>query len=208
MSDEQEYITITQAAQKLGWNKATVYDWMKTLGMEKHKFLRNKNSYIYIRDFERIKEVKEKPWTAGPNTAKRDRNIAEKVKKQSVPPKSIDDTKTIEKPQKSTTKQKKDTGLPAGAILAIDFARNHDVKRETFRDHMTIGKGPGTVPGEETHPTLPIKDHVDYSERPKSGRPKEKEKYLTSDQQLEAIQFWKRHDVSYSQCERPNCPCH
>src|SRR5205814_7844436 len=46
-------------------------------------------------------------------------------------------------PSKTSTKKSKDTGLPDGAILAIDFGRNHGLKRETFRDHMIIGLGAG-----------------------------------------------------------------
>jgi predicted site-specific integrase-resolvase len=61
----QEYLTIDEASAEIGWNRATVYDWMKTLGMKKHKFLRNKKTYLHISDVKRLKEIKEKPWTAG-----------------------------------------------------------------------------------------------------------------------------------------------
>lgn len=206
MDSEQEYITLTQAAQELEWNKATVYDWIKTLGIQTHKFVRNKNTFLHIADVARLKEIKAKPWTAGPNTAKRDRNIAEKAKKQAISSKAIDDTKTIEKPQKATTTRKK-ADLPDGCILAFDFAKNHDVKRETFRDHMLIGLGPG-IPWGMGNETTPEKEHVDYSERPKPSRPKEKERYLTNNQQLATLEFWKKHKVNFSQCEREDCPCH
>lgn len=186
MSDEQEYITITQAASELGWNKATVYDWMKTLGMERHKFLRNKNSYIHIRDFERIKEVKEKPWTAGPNTAKRDRNAAEKVKKQPVPSKTMDDTKATPKPQKATTTQKDKPReevptqlelldgtiepVPEGTVFHYEFARKFALNERTVRDWVDkheieamIGKNP--------------------------NRPKQKYRLLTISMQYKATQW-------------------
>jgi|SRR5467141_1090126 len=115
---------------------------------------------------------------------------------------------TIAKKEKRPYKKK--TDLPEGAMLAIDFGRNHGVKRETFRDHMVMGLGPGTIPGEETSPTLGVRDHVDYSERPKPGREHtgEKERYLTTDQQKAALEFWQRHKVDYGECDRPDCQCH
>lgn len=64
-SEGQEYFSVDEAAQIIGWNRATVFDWVKTLGMEKHKFLRNKKTYLKASDVARLKEIKEKPWTAG-----------------------------------------------------------------------------------------------------------------------------------------------
>ncbi|EFH86596.1 MerR family transcriptional regulator [Ktedonobacter racemifer] len=61
----QEYLSIDEAAQIIGWNRATVFEWVKELGMEKHKFLRNRKTYLKVSDVERLKEIKEKPWTAG-----------------------------------------------------------------------------------------------------------------------------------------------
>jgi len=142
----------------------------------------------------------------------------QKGKKQTASTLPIDAIPQTEVPQNRATiakeekrvynRKEKDTGLPASAILAIDFARNHNVKRETFRDHMLLGLGPGTVPGEQTDPTLPVRDHVDYSERPKTGRPKETERYLTADQQRAALEFWQRHNVAFTQCESTPCWCH
>ncbi|OLE52828.1 MAG: hypothetical protein AUG51_16200 [Acidobacteria bacterium 13_1_20CM_3_53_8] len=108
----------------------------------------------------------------------------------------------------TSAKKSKDSGLPEGAILATDFARNHGVARETFRDHMLIGLGAGTVYGEELDPVMAVKDHVDYSERPKPGRPREKERYLTADQQRQALEFWRRHKVAFEPCDRLECWCH
>lgn len=61
----QEYLSIDEAAEYIGWNRATVFEWVKTLGMEKHKFLRNKRTYLKASDVNRLKQIKEKPWTAG-----------------------------------------------------------------------------------------------------------------------------------------------
>jgi MerR HTH family regulatory protein len=205
MDNEQEYITITQVARDLGWNKATVYDWIKTLGLEKHRFLRNKHTYLHSSDVQRLKEIKEKPWTAGPNTARTARNVSEKAENPPVLPPAKTTKAKVEKAEKRDYKDR-DTGLPEGCILAIDFARNHDVKRETFRDHMTKGLGPGLI-GTHTD-TIPQRDQVDYSERDKPGRKGEKEKYLTGDQQSAVIQFWQRHKVPFTECDQDGCSCH
>ncbi len=66
----QEYLSIDEAAEIIGWNRATVFEWVKTLGMEKHKFLRNKRTYLKASDVARLKEIKEKPWLAGPDESK------------------------------------------------------------------------------------------------------------------------------------------
>ncbi len=64
-TEKPEYLSIDEAAQIIGWNRATVFEWVKTLGMEKYKFLRNKRTYLKAADVARLKEIKEKPWTAG-----------------------------------------------------------------------------------------------------------------------------------------------
>jgi hypothetical protein len=136
--------------------------------------------------------------------------LAEKAENAPVPtplvrtPKAVIETT----PKRVYARKEKATDLPPDCILALDFSRNHNVKRETFRDHMLIGKGPGTVPGEETYPTLGVKDHVDYSERQKPNRPNEKEKYLTQQQQQQALEFWQRHGVTFAQCTDSACYCH
>jgi hypothetical protein len=105
------------------------------------------------------------------------------------------------------------TDLPEGCILATEFGLRHGVKRETFRDHMNNGLGPGLIHGEgiPEDGSVLVRDYVRYEERNKRVRKDgiiEKERYLTSDQQQGTIAFWKRHDANYSQCDRPNCPCH
>lgn len=151
------------------------------------------------------------------------KDIAEKVIGPHVPA-PVKPTKVVtDKAPKRAYNKQHDTGgskgtggLPVGSILASEFAKLHDVPRPTFIDHMLIGKGPGTVPGEETHPMLPVKERVDYSERP-NGRKRKKadgtvidemEKYLTSDQQHQALEFWKKHDVGFEVCNRIDCWCH
>jgi predicted site-specific integrase-resolvase len=72
MDEHPEYLSIDEAAQLIGWNRATVFEWVKTLGMEKHKFLRNKKTYLKASDVARLKEIKEKPWLAGERRTDRD----------------------------------------------------------------------------------------------------------------------------------------
>lgn len=100
-----------------------------------------------------------------------------------------------EKPSKRVYNRKQDHSLPSGCVSATEFAASHGVKRETFRDHMTKGLGAE-------------KDRVDYSERDKPSRPKEKEKYLTVDQQEQALGFWEHHKVKFTLCEDEGCICH
>jgi excisionase family DNA binding protein len=61
----QEYLSIDEAATIIGWNRATVYDWIKELGLQTHKFVRNRKAYLKAQDVARLKEIKDKPWTAG-----------------------------------------------------------------------------------------------------------------------------------------------
>ena len=63
--EEQEYLSIDEAAEAIGWNRATVYEWVKTLGMKTYKFVRNRKTFLASSDVARLKEIKEKPWAAG-----------------------------------------------------------------------------------------------------------------------------------------------
>jgi len=114
---------------------------------------------------------------------------------------------------KSKGQTKKKTNLPDGCILATEFAANHGIVRETFRDHMNNGIGPGLIHGPDVPEdgSVKVKDYVRYEERNKRIRKDgtiEKERYLTTDQQHAALNFWKRHDVDYSVCTRIDCWCH
>jgi excisionase family DNA binding protein len=61
----REYLSIDEAAEAIGWNRATVYEWVKTLEMKTYKFIRNRKTFLAASDVARLKEIKEKPWTAG-----------------------------------------------------------------------------------------------------------------------------------------------
>jgi len=99
-------------------------------------------------------------------------------------------------PKVRTRARKRDSidyELPSGCILAHTFARLHNVAPMTFRDHILIGIGKG-LPSD-------LKDRVQVSERPKPGRPSERECYLTPDQQAAALEFWRRHGVDFKMPE-------
>jgi hypothetical protein len=174
---EQEYLTITQAAAEIGWNRATVYDWMKTLGMEKHHFVRNKHTYIHITDIARLKEIKEKPWTAGRNEAKRTRNIAEKGKKAPVSQESIDKPKATERPQKTSVDDIA-SRFPPGTVSSGDFAKQLGIEYDDFKNYMRRGVDSESLEiTEQEHPT----------------RKGYKLKFLTPTQQEKAVEILKRH---------------
>jgi transposase len=61
----QEYFSIDEAAKATGWNRATVFEWVKTLDIKTYKFVRNRKTYLAAADVDRLKEIKAKPWTAG-----------------------------------------------------------------------------------------------------------------------------------------------
>jgi transcriptional regulator with XRE-family HTH domain len=136
------------------------------------------------------------------------KGVSENTEKTPVSIPVVPTTRAVpEKAEKRVYNRKQmDTGLPAGSILASKFAESHGIARPTFYGHMDVGLGPGLI-GMSTD-VIPQKDHVDYSERPKPSRPKEKERYLTSDQQKAAFEFWQRHDVDYSECNDIACWCH
>jgi|SRR5712672_703260 len=161
-------------------------------------------------------------------TAKSQSSVTEKGTVPSELTLTSDSTPAIPSPQNRPTMAKKDivsetspkkrtykprdTGLPDGAILALDFARNHGREERTFRDDMLIGLGQGLIHGPDVDETTQmVKDYVRYEERNKRVRKDgtiEKERYLTADQQHQALLFWQRHSIGFSECDRALCRCH
>jgi predicted site-specific integrase-resolvase len=169
MDNEQEYITLTQVAEELGWNKATVYDWIKTLGIEKHRFVRNKNTYLHIADVERLKEIKAKPWLAGPNIARTARSSTEKAEK---PPVST----PVETPREAKEKAPKrdyttSEDIPDGWVLCSDFLEGLGLKETTFRRWLKDG-----LQGEQ----------FEFEKR-------DKYRYFSPEQQEKAVELLKRY---------------
>jgi excisionase family DNA binding protein len=67
MSEKNEYMTLDEAAETLGVKRATIYNYIKALGIKTHKFKLNRSTYLAKADVERMREAKEKPWLAGPD---------------------------------------------------------------------------------------------------------------------------------------------
>lgn len=73
--------------------------------------------------------------------------------------------------------------LPSGSLLLKDFASQHGVNRRTFEDHVRKGLNG---------------DYVEAIVLPNPNRPGEVKRWLTPDQQRAAIEFWKRHNVTFT----------
>lgn len=56
---EQEYISMEDAAERLGVTRTALYYYIRTLKLEKKKFELDKHIYLKVSDFERIKTLKE-----------------------------------------------------------------------------------------------------------------------------------------------------
>jgi hypothetical protein len=122
---------------------------------------------------------------------------------------------SVSEPKRSYVKKNKEkkSSLPDGCILATEFGLAHGIPRETFRDHMINGLGPGLIHGPNVPEdgTVQVRDYIRYEERNKRVRKDgtiETERYLTSEQQKAALEFWKRHDVGFHVCNDIGCWCH
>ena len=62
MAEEQEYMTLDEAAKAVGLKRSSLYFYIKKLHIERRKFPLNKHFYIKHADVERIKAVRESPW--------------------------------------------------------------------------------------------------------------------------------------------------
>lgn len=77
--------------------------------------------------------------------------------------------------------------LPPGSISHKDFAERHGMSARTFRDQIDSGK-------------------VAAITRPKPNRPGEFERWLTPDQQRQALTFWRARHANITQpCAYPDC---
>lgn len=61
----KEYMTLDEAAEILGLNRATVYRWAQRLKVKTHRFIGSRRTYLAAGDVERIKAAHESPWLAG-----------------------------------------------------------------------------------------------------------------------------------------------
>lgn len=59
MAEQQSYITLEDAAIQLEVTRATLYYYLRTLSIPKHKFPLDRRAYMTVADFERIRSLKE-----------------------------------------------------------------------------------------------------------------------------------------------------
>lgn len=62
LSEDLEYYSIDQVSQVLEQNKATTWQWIRTLGLKTYRFKLSRKSFIAGSDMKRLKEFKDKPW--------------------------------------------------------------------------------------------------------------------------------------------------
>ena len=64
MNKEKEFYSIEEISGIVSRNRGTVYNRIKLLNIETHKFPMDRRTYVKATDVERIKTVIEKPWMA------------------------------------------------------------------------------------------------------------------------------------------------
>jgi len=208
-----KYITASEAARRLGVTDKTVRLWLEkgTYGLQAHHSAKNRLAILET-DIERIKrerdlyqdekqdttdiigrikDLEAKYAALEEKCTELEKRMDERVTELPVPTFATSAIDQIPRAQKRIVERNRDVSpdkeLPPGCILARDFARMHGVAPETFRDHFMKGLGRG----------LEVKDKVEVSDRPKPGRSKETEYYLTPEQQQAALDFWRRYDIPF-----------
>ncbi len=63
---EKEYLTYEEAMEVLGVKRSTLHTMITEQGITFHKFKYDKKRYLANADVKRLKQIREKPWTAGP----------------------------------------------------------------------------------------------------------------------------------------------
>ena len=58
MTDERKYVSLGEAADRLGVTRPTLYYYMKKLEIEKKTFKLDKRAYIEAADFEQMKALR------------------------------------------------------------------------------------------------------------------------------------------------------
>lgn len=61
------YLDYEEAADYLGIKRATLYNYITALKIQTHKFRLDRKRYLAIADVQRIDEIMDSPWLAGPD---------------------------------------------------------------------------------------------------------------------------------------------
>ena len=74
--EKREYMSIKEVAEYTGIKRASLYYYIRALDIKPQKFRLDKQAYITSTDADRIKEVKDKPWLAGPQVKEEETKIS------------------------------------------------------------------------------------------------------------------------------------
>lgn len=61
---DKDFYSIEEVSEIVSRNRGTVYNRIKLLGIQTHKFPMDRRTYVAAADVEKIKTVIEKPWMA------------------------------------------------------------------------------------------------------------------------------------------------
>lgn len=195
-----KYLTAVEAARRLNRTEKTVRRWIAEGRLSAHHISKNRLA-IPEPEVERLaRELEQYEESTPPEQALIDRLAAlesrvtklEKALEQSLkktvePPlqtKPVTDIDQESHRPTAATEQKRLEDVPPGSLLARRFAELHNVNPRTFHDQIVKG-----IRGER----------VEATARPKAGRPKETERWLSPEQQQLALAFWQRHGVRYTE---------
>jgi hypothetical protein len=64
MEGGKEFYSIDEIEKIVARNRGTIYNRIKLLGIQTHKFPMDRRTYVAAHDVEKIKTVIEKPWMA------------------------------------------------------------------------------------------------------------------------------------------------
>ncbi len=64
-SEQKQYMSLAEVADFVGVKRPSLYFYIKRLGIETVRFNLDKRAYMTRADAEKIKKVKDEPWTAG-----------------------------------------------------------------------------------------------------------------------------------------------
>ncbi len=60
---DKDYLTYEEAMAFLGVGRSTLYTMITEQGIETKKFKYDKRRYLTVADVQRLKQIREKPWT-------------------------------------------------------------------------------------------------------------------------------------------------
>jgi AcrR family transcriptional regulator len=72
MKEDNDLMTLADAAQEVGLQRASLYYYIRKLAIVTHRYELNKHTYISRKDVERIQAVKERPWKVSKEKSKAD----------------------------------------------------------------------------------------------------------------------------------------